>query len=294
MVAIEPISMLPEGKEQLKDYAEEVVLYQDMPDSDEEIVRRIGDADAMLVSYTTSVSGNVIEQCPNLRYIGMCCSLYSEKSASVDIKTAKKHNIVVTGIRDYGDEGVGEFVVSELVQLLHGYGSRQWDKDPREITGTKVGIIGLGTTGILVGRCLKFFGADVYYYSRTRKPDKEAEGFQYLEQKELLETCEVICTCLTKYTVVLHREQFEQMGNHKILFNTGLSPSFDQDIFTQWIENDENIFICDSNMALDNTSLENHRNVRCAAQSSGMTKQAYQRLNDKVLDNIEKFLENQK
>lgn len=290
MVAIEPISMLPEGKEKLKDYAKKVVLYQDMPDSDEEIVRRMGDADAMLVSYTTSVSGAVIEKCPNLTYIGMCCSLYSEESASVDIKTAREHGIVVTGIRDYGDAGVGEFVVSELVQLLHGYGPRQWDKDPREITGTKVGIIGLGTTGQLNGRCLKFFGADIYYNSRTRKPEREAEGFQYLELEELLETCEIIITCLTKHTVVLHKEQFEKMGNHKILINTGLSPSFDMDVFKEWIENDENYFMCDSDMALDNKVLESHRNVRCAAQSSGMTRQAYKRLNDKVLENMERFL----
>ena len=44
---------------------------------------------------------NVIERCPNLRYIGMCCSLYSEESANVDIAFAREKGIKVLGIRDY-------------------------------------------------------------------------------------------------------------------------------------------------------------------------------------------------
>lgn len=58
--------------------------------------------------------------CPNLRYIGMCCSLYEEKSANVDIAAAREKGIVVTGVKDYGDEGVVEYVISELVRYLHG------------------------------------------------------------------------------------------------------------------------------------------------------------------------------
>ena len=108
LVAIEPVSLIPSAEEKLHDYAKEVVLYRDIPADDEEIVRRIGDADAVLVSYTSRIGKNVIEQCPNIRYIGMCCSLYSEASANVDIAFARTRNIQVLGIRDYGDRGVVE------------------------------------------------------------------------------------------------------------------------------------------------------------------------------------------
>jgi len=50
----------------------------------------------------------------------------------------------VTGIRDYGDEGVVEYVISELVRCLHGFGQEPWDGMAREITGLKAGIVGLG------------------------------------------------------------------------------------------------------------------------------------------------------
>ena len=80
LVAIEPVSLIPTAEEALHQYAEQVELYRDIPADDEEIVRRIGDADAALLSYTSRMGKNVIERCPNLRYIGMCCSLYSEEA----------------------------------------------------------------------------------------------------------------------------------------------------------------------------------------------------------------------
>lgn len=92
LTAIEPVSLEDWAEEKLHTYAEEVVLYRDIPENDEEIIRRIGDSDAVLVSYTTRIGRNVIEACPQIRYIGMCCSLYSEESANVDIACARERN----------------------------------------------------------------------------------------------------------------------------------------------------------------------------------------------------------
>ena len=122
LVVIEPVSLIPSAEEALHQYAKEVVLYRDIPASDDQIVQRIGDADAVLLSYTSRMGKNVIERCPNIRYIGMCCSLYSEESANVDIAYARTRGIKVLGIRDYGDRGVVEYVLHELTGILHGFG----------------------------------------------------------------------------------------------------------------------------------------------------------------------------
>ena len=139
IVAIEPISLIPSAEKALHTFANEVVMYPDIPVDDEEIVRRIGDADAVLLSYTSSIRREVMERCPNIKYIGMCCSLYSPESANVDIIYANEHGIKVTGIRDYGDEGVVEYVISELVRSFHGFGQPAWEGEVREITGLKAG-----------------------------------------------------------------------------------------------------------------------------------------------------------
>ena len=236
LVAIEPVSLIPSAEKKLQDFAKEVVMYDDIPAGDEEVAARIGDADAVLLSYTSRIERAALEKCPNVRYIGMCCSLYSPESANVDIRYANERGIVVTGIRDYGDEGVVEYVISELVRCLHGFGQEAWDEMPREITGLKVGIVGLGKSGGMIADALKFFGADVAYFARSEKKEARRKGYRFLPLGELLAQSEVVCCCLNKNTVLLHEAEFKQLGNKKILFNTGLSPAWDETPFVKWLE----------------------------------------------------------
>ena len=182
LVAIEPVSLIPSAEEALHQYAKEVVLYRDIPASDDQIVQRIGDADAVLLSYTSRMGKNVIERCPNIRYIGMCCSLYSEESANVDIAYARTRGIKVLGIRDYGDRGVVEYVLHELTGILHGFGMPMLLDEPVEITGLKAGIIGLGVSGKMIADALQFMGADIAYYSRTRR----TESFREISPQRLV------------------------------------------------------------------------------------------------------------
>ena len=290
LVAIEPVSLIPSAEQELHQYAEEVTLYRDIPADDDEIARRIGDADAVLLSYTSRMGKNVIERCPNIRYIGMCCSLYDENSASVDIRCAREHSITVLGVRDYGDIGVGEYVISQLTDLLHGFHGKRWGDRPLELTGIPVGIIGMGATGQVVARSLRFFGADVTYYSRSHKPEIEAEGIAYLPLDKLLQKNIFVCTCLNKFVTLLHQEEFEKFGNHKILFNTGLTPASDLDALRTWLSHGDNYYFCDSLMALGDESLKEVENVSCYGGYSGGSYQAIERLTEKSLANLDQFL----
>ena len=289
LVAIEPVSLVEEAEKKLYDYAKEVVLFTDIPGDDEEIIRRIGDADAVLVSYTSRINSYVMEHCPNIKYVGMCCSLYSEESANVDIAYARAHGIQVLGIRDYGDRGVVEFVLCELVRLLHGYDRPMWKELPEEITGLKVGIVGIGVSGGMIADAMQFMGAEVSYYSRTRKPERENQGMTYRPLNELLEYCDVVFTCLKKNVILLGVEQFAALGSHKILFNTSIGPSHEIEPLKKWLEKGENYFICDTAGALGDPSGEllSSPQVICPNASAGRTRQAFILLSEKVLANLE-------
>lgn len=296
LVAIEPVSLIPDAEKKLHSYASEVVLFEDMPQDNAQIIERIGDADAVLLSYTSAIDKEVIDACPNIRYIGMCCSLYAPESANVDILHANSKGITVYGIRDYGDQGVVEYVIHELAGYLHGFGPKQWQSQPIEITDLKVGIVGLGTTGIMISDGLRALGADLYYFSRTRKPEQEAKGITYLELNELLSKTDAVFMCLNKNVILFHEEQFAQLGNGKILFNTSIGPAHDIPALKAWLDQGTNEFFCDTAGALGDPSGEliNHPHVNCMHISSGRTKQAFDRLSDKVLENIEKFLQDNK
>ncbi|SJN47578.1 NAD(P)-dependent oxidoreductase [Sphingobacterium sp. JB170] len=299
LVAIEPLNLTPSAETELETFAENVTTYDNVPTSVEEIIARIGDADAVLLSYTTYLGREALQDCPNVKYIGMCCSLYSAESANVDIHYANSRGIEVTGIRDYGDEGVVEYVVSELVRCLHGFGNRAdgtprepWSGTPREITGLKVGLVGLGKSGGMVADALYFFGAKISYFSRTRKPESEDKGYKYLPLDALLAQSEVVITCLNKNVILLHQDEFQHLGNRKILFNTGLSPAWDPEPFSKWLTGDNRVY-CDTLGALGGQEFLNHPNVECMNVSSGRTTQAFDRLSEKVLANIACYVKKQ-
>lgn len=288
LVAIEPVSLIPSAEKELYSFADEVVMYNDIPADDDEVALRIGDADAVLLSYTSRINKTALEKCPNVKYIGMCCSLYSPESANVDIRYANERGITVTGIRDYGDEGVVEYVVSELVRCLHGFDQEPWEGMPREITGLKAGIVGLGKSGGMVADALKFFGAEIAYFARSEKADAKAKGYRFLPLTELLQESEVVCCCLNKNTILLHELEFKRLGNRKIVFNTGLSPAWDESPFAEWLEGD-NLCFCDTLGALGDKRLLHHPHVRCMQVSTGRTRQAFDRLSEKVLANLSEY-----
>lgn len=292
LVAIEPVSLIPSAEKELHTFAKEVITFDTIPGTDDEVARRIGDADAVLLSYTSRINQAALEKCPNVRYIGMCNSLYSPESANVDIRYANERGITVTGIRDYGDEGVVEYVISELVRCLHGFEQKAWSGTPREITGIKAGIIGLGKSGGMIADALKFFGAEITYFARSEKEQARSKGYRFLPVKELVAESEVICCCLNRNTVLLHEEEFEQMGNKKILFNTGLSPAWDEAPFLKWLEGD-NLCFCDTTDALGGTHLLDHPKVRCMRVSTGRTIQAFDRLSEKVINNLKTYIKTQ-
>ncbi len=294
IVVVDDTGMHDWAIKRLGEYSEKPVrTFNDFPGSEAEILRRIEDADGVLLSYKTRLEKEVLAKCSRLKYIGMCCSLFSSESANVDVDFARENGMTVTGIFDYGDEGLVEFIVAELIRLLKGLGGLQWKKEPVELTRRKVGIVGLGTTGKMLAERLRAFGAELYYFSRTRKPEAEKEGMQYLPLDELLNTCEIISLHLPRHTQVLKEAEFKKLGNGKILINTSLGLTFDKAAFENWISEKSNFAIFDGDGAGGFTEeFTKYENIIATKIVSGRTKEAYERLSQKVIANVEQFIAN--
>ncbi|MDR5589959.1 NAD(P)-dependent oxidoreductase [Christiangramia sp. SM2212] len=293
IVCVDHTKLNDEAISELQNLSEsKVEVFSDYPDSKNEVIERIGNAEAVFVSWHTELDEEIIEACPNLKYIGMACSLYDDESANVAVKFAREKGITVKGIRDYGDPGVAEFIISELIQLLNGYKGRQWKDMPRELTDLKFGIIGLGVTGKLLAECLIPFGVDLFYYSRTRKLDWEKKGVDYLPLEDLLEHCEVLSYHLPKNAKPVGKKEFEKIGNGKILINTSLGLPFKEKAFQKWIRKEGNfaIFDGDGKKELSKETLKAERLMALDA-SAGWSSQTLKRLSNKVLRNIKDYSE---
>ncbi len=292
LVEAGPVGLQDWAEKKLEDYADEIIRFDSLPQSEDELAAMIGDADALLVRTQPAVPASVLSRCSSLKYVGMCCSLYSKESANVDIGYAEQHGITVYGIRDYGDKGVTEFVVYALVRILHGYDWPMWRKRPKEITGLKIGFVGFGTSGQMTARLLKAMGARISYYARSVKEDCEKEGMHYMPLDELLHDSEVVITCLNKGVILLHEKEFRALGSGKIMINTSIGPAADMPLLKQWILDEGNIFVADTSGAVGDIwqDVKDRKNVLCPDVSAGMTEEAYDLMSRKVLDNIERTL----
>lgn len=286
LVSVDNTGLKPWAKDEISSLAEEVIFYDNDPTTVEEIIERVKDADCILVSWRTQITKEIIDSCENLKYVGMCCSLYDENSANVNIKHARENGIKVLGIRDYGDEGLVEFALSELIRLFHGFGEHQWSEKQEELTGKNLGIIGMGVTGQMLADRASAFGMNIYYYSRTRKEHLEANA-TYLPLNELLEKCDVISTHLPKHTKVLFEDEFNQLGNHKVFINTSLELTGDLEAFKTWLSTENNYAIFDiSAFGSHFEELSQFERMIHTKKQTGFTNQAEDRLSQKVIDNI--------
>ena len=63
IVAVDETLLNEAALEQLKTIGEEVVVYHDFPTEEEEVIRRIGNADCLLVSFRTPIRRRVLDAC---------------------------------------------------------------------------------------------------------------------------------------------------------------------------------------------------------------------------------------
>jgi phosphoglycerate dehydrogenase-like enzyme len=282
---IEKISMLSK---------ETISIYNDFPETEEEIINRISESDCVLVSWQTKINADVLKASTSLKFIGMCCSLYDENSSNVDIVEARKSGVTVKGVKDYGDEGTVEFIFAQLIYLLKGLGKHKWKSEASELTNRSIGIIGLGTLGQMVAKTAVHFGMNVFYFNRSRKYELENEGINYLSLNELLESCDIITTHLPRNTIILKEEEFHIKKNNSVLINTSLGLTFEKDAFLKWISNDKTSFaILDADGAGNFSSeFSKYENIITTEQFAGFTVEAKKRLSEKVLTNLTNYLEN--
>lgn len=267
---------------------QQAVIHTDDPTTKQEIIARIGDADCVLVSWRTKLDAEILQACPNISYIGMCCSLYDEESANVDIKTARSKAIVVKGVKDYGDEGTVEFIFAALIALFKGMGTSMHAPEPSELSSKTLGIVGLGFLGQLVAKAAQFFGMKVLYFSRTRKPELETPNLVYTDFTSLLEQSDVVSAHLPRNVCLFQHDAFARMKSNAVFVNTSLGQPFEAEALLTWLgKNTGNYALFDlpgSGQVTEQCEL--YPNCSVYKKPSGFTTEARIRLTDKVFANM--------
>lgn len=266
-----------------------LIVYNVDPINNNEAIKRIGDADCILLSWRTTINEDIITNCPNLKYIGLCCTSFTK----IDLISAKKQNIIVSNVTKYGDEGTAEFIFSQLLNLIRGFSKYQWKGKPAELNQKTIGLIGVGAVGKEVARIALGFNMKIFYTSKSRKPELEKKGLIYKELNELIKKVDIISMHVPRDLNIFSKEQFDLIPKGSIFINTCLGTTFDEEYFIEWINKKENYAIFDYSLGEEKyQKLKDLPNVIFSDAVAAITLEARVRLSKKSVNNIKAFLDN--
>lgn len=233
------------GQEALSKIASqsEVDLWKEpSPPGKNEILKRIKDADALVCMLTDPISKEIIDAAPNLKVISQMAVGYD----NIDVAHASKKNIPVGHTPDVLSDTTADFAwallmaVSRRVVESHNavqdgdwapWGPFVWTG--YDISGSTIGIIGMGRIGQAMARRASGFNMKILYYSRSRKPEIEKElNAKFVSLEQLLQESDYISlhTFLSPETKhLINAQSFLIMKPNAILINTARGAVVDQD-----------------------------------------------------------------
>lgn len=210
----------------------ELKVYDRTPSDEDEIIRRIGDAEIVMTN-KTPLTEKVLNACTNIKYITVLATGYNV----VDTACARAKGIPVSNVPTYGTAAVGQFAIALLLEICHHVAHHSqavhegrweacpdwcfWDYPLIELAGKTIGIIGFGRIGQQTGRIAKAMGMTALA-SGSRPTDSGREIAQYVELDELFARSDVIalhCPLFPNTKGIINKDSIAKMKDGVIIIN---------------------------------------------------------------------------
>lgn len=273
------------------------------------IVERAKDAEIILTN-KTPLNEKIIDQLPKLEYIGVLATGYNV----VDVEAARKRDIVVTNIPDYGTDTVAQAAFALLLELCHHVGAHdeavkkgEWTNSPDfcfwnhpivELSGKTMGIIGYGRIGQVTSRIAQAFGMKVLAYNRTREKVVERENVRYAPLEGLYKHSDVImlhCPLTEENKGFINKEAISQMKDGVFIINNARGALINEadlaDALNRGKIGGAGLDVVSEEPIKADNPLLHAKNCIITPHISWASIEARKRLMDIAADNLQKFLE---
>ncbi len=224
------------------------------PPTKEQIISCAKDCEVLVTLLSDRIDKEVIDALTNLKLI----SQYAVGYDNIDVDYATQKGIYVTNTPGVLTDATADMAwallmaaARRIVEADSYVRSGSWYKSKTawhpemlrgySVWGKIIGIIGFGRIGQAVARRAKGFGMKILYWSKTKKPDAEAEiGAEYVPLDRLLQESDFISlhVPLTPETEnLIDKEAFKKMKSNAILINTARGKVVDLDALYDALKN---------------------------------------------------------
>ena len=273
-----------------------------------DVVGRAAGAEIALTNKTL-MPREVIEQLPDLQYIGVLATGYNV----VDVAAARDHGIPVTNVPTYGTLSVAQMVFAHILNLTQHVGHHAqtvrdgrwtespdfcyWDYPLIELADQTMGIVGFGRIGRAVAKLADAFGMKVIAHDIADLTDVPS-SVSVVELAALFRDSDVVtlhCPLTEDNVRFVDAGLLATMKPAAFLINTGRGPLVDDRALADAL-NDGRLAGAGLDVLTEepppaDSPLLSAKNCFITPHISWATKSARRRLLDTAIDNIRAFVD---
>ena len=218
--------------------------------SQQKIIELSQGCDGILSSLTEKIDEKVINSLPpSVKII----SNFAVGFGNIDHQAAKKRNIIVTNTPDVLTDATAEIAMLLILGACRRakegmeYARKEnwkWSADfliGKQLTGSRLGILGMGRIGRALAKIAKSFGMEIHYRNRSRLSPEIENGAKFHESiKSLFSVSDVLSICCpaTKETKnIVNKETLEYFPTGAIITNVARGDMIEDEAMVEALAN---------------------------------------------------------
>jgi len=208
----------------------------------EQLLKETNGCDGILSSLTEKFDSDLVSKLPETIKI---ISNFAVGFGNIDIDAAKKRNIVVTNTPDVLTDATAEIAMLVLLGAARrakegidwaNKKNWKWSADfliGKQLTGSRLGILGMGRIGRAVADKARAFGMKIHYYNRSRlDKNLEKEAIYHKSLESLLSVSDffsINCPATKETKHIINNKTIKHFPDGAVIVNSARGDMIDDD-----------------------------------------------------------------
>jgi glyoxylate reductase len=216
----------------------------------DEIISQSNECDGVLSSLTEKLDNDTILKLSDKVKI---ISNFAVGFGNIDLDAAKKRNIVVTNTPDVLTDATAEIAILVLLGAARRVKEgAEWAKRKnwgwsanfligKQLTGSRLGILGMGRIGRAVADRARSFGMKIHYYNRSRLDSDLEKGANYHKSLESLlsvsDFFSINCPATKETKHIINKKTIRYFPDGAVISNSARGDMINDDAMVEALKN---------------------------------------------------------
>jgi len=266
--------------------------------SQKKLIELSQDCDGILTSLTDKIDEETINKLSETVKI---ISNFAVGFGNIDLKAAKKRGITVTNTPDVLTDATAEIAMLLILGAARRASESNWKWSAdfligKQLTGARLGILGMGRIGKTVAKLAKAFGMIIHYHNRSKLSSELEMGATYHDSiKSLFSVSDILsinCPATKETENTINAKTLEYFPKGAIITNSARGDMIDDEAMINAL-NKRKIYALGLDVYKNEPKLNpgylNMKNVFILPHVGSATKETRTAMANLAIDNLDEF-----